>query len=113
MNYQFELYDITPLIHIFDSTIYVSKNTNIDGRFTNENNESIVLNTKIDTVQFGKINFYDNEININATNIRDQEKVLALGYISSEKQVYANSTETDKMVLKLFGTEHTWTYAKT
>jgi len=100
MNYQFELYDITPLIHIFDSTIYVSKNTNIDGRFTNENNESIVLNTKIDTVQFGKINFYDNEININATNIRDQEKVLALGYISSEKQVYANSTETDKMVFE-------------
>lgn len=100
MNYQLELYDITPLIHIFDSTIYVSKNTNIDGRFTNENSESIVLNSKVDTVKLGKINFYDNEININASNIRDPESVLALGYISSEKQVYANSTETDKLVFE-------------
>lgn len=100
MNYQLQMYDISPLIHIFDSTIYISKNTTIDGRFTNQNSESLVLNTKVDTIQLGKINFYDNEININATDIRDQQKVLALGYVSSEKQIYANSSETDKLVFE-------------
>lgn len=100
LTYNLELYDVSPLINIFDSTIYVSKNTSLNGRFNNERGQALVLDTKVDTIRLGNINFYDNNININATDIRDQDKVLALGYVSSEKQVYANSSETDKLVFE-------------
>ncbi len=100
MNYSLSLYDISPVINLFDSTIYVSKNTQMDGRFNNRQGESLVLNTDVDTIRLGNVNFYDNNININATDIRSQERVLALGYLSSEKQVYANSSETDKLVFE-------------
>ena len=100
MTYNLDLYDVSPLINLFDSTIYVSKNTEINGRFNNEQGETLVLDSRVDTVRLGSISFYNNDINLNATDIRDQGKVLALGYISSEKQVYSNSSETDKMVFE-------------
>lgn len=100
LNYILDLHDITPLIHIFDSTITVSKNTKIEGRFDNSNGESLVLSTDIDSIQLGSLYLLNNSININASNIRDKEKVLTLGYLYSQKQIYANTSETDTLIFE-------------
>ncbi|HEY9117038.1 MAG TPA: translocation/assembly module TamB domain-containing protein, partial [Roseivirga sp.] len=100
LNYSLDLYDITPLIHLFDSTITVSKNTKVEGRFDNANGQSLQLNAEIDTVQLGQFYLLRNDININASNIRDQEKVLTLGYLYSQKQIYANTSETDTLIFE-------------
>ncbi len=100
MNYLLDLHDISPLIQIFDSTIHVSKHTKIQGRFDNSNGESLILNSDIDTVQLGNLFLLNNAVNINASNIRDQNKVLTLGYLYSQKQIYANTSETDTLIFE-------------
>ncbi len=100
MNYRLNLKDVSPIINLFDSTIYISKNTQINGRFNNESGESILLESKIDTIQLGKLNLFNNQLNLNADRIRDRQNVLALGYLSSEKQIYGNLSETEKLVFE-------------
>ncbi|WP_286757364.1 translocation/assembly module TamB domain-containing protein [Roseivirga sp. UBA838] len=100
LNYSVDLHNISPLIQLFDSTIYVAKNTKIEGRFDNRQGQSLVLSSQVDTVQFGKIYMLENDLYINTKDIRDPEKVFAQGYLSSEKQIFSNSSETNKLVLE-------------
>ena len=100
ITYSAELPDINPIIQLFDSAIYVGKNALLHGRFNNSNTEDFQLNAKIDSLIYSNISFLNNEIDINASSLRDPDKVLALGYLYSQKQIYANTSETDALTLE-------------
>tara|TARA_A100000171_G_scaffold8683_1_gene6432 strand:+ start:2217 stop:6773 length:4557 start_codon:yes stop_codon:yes gene_type:complete len=100
ITYSAELPNINPIIQLFDSAIYVGKNASLNGRFINSNTEDFQLNAKIDSLIYSNISFLNNEIDINASSLRDPDKVLALGYLYSEKQIYANTSETDALTLE-------------
>ncbi|WP_323756542.1 translocation/assembly module TamB domain-containing protein [Roseivirga sp.] len=100
ITYSAELPNINPIIQLFDSVIYIGKNASLHGRFNNSNTEDFQLNAKIDSLIYSNISFLENEIDINASSLRDPEKVLALGYLYSKKQIYANTSETDALTLE-------------
>ncbi len=100
INYKVELKNISPIINLFDTAIYVAKDGLIEGTFTNNGQQNLMLNTKVDTVTYANINFLNNEFDINANNLRDTSNVLTIGYLYSEKQVYANTSETDNLTLE-------------
>lgn len=100
IKYKVELKDISPIINLFDTAIYVAKDGLIEGTFTNNGQQNLMLNTKVDTVTYANINFLNNEFDINANNLRDTSSVLTIGYFYSEKQVYANTSETDNLTLE-------------
>lgn len=100
INYQVDLYNVSPIIHLFDTATYVGQNSQLQGRFTNDKQQTFTLNAKADTVRYAKINFLNNEIDINAEDLRDTAKVLTLGYLYSARQVYANTSETQSFTLE-------------
>lgn len=100
IKYKVELKDISPIINLFDTAIYVAKDGLIEGTFTNNGEQNLMLNTKVDTVTYANINFLNNEFDINANNLRDTANVLTIGYLYSEKQIYANTSETDNLTLE-------------
>ncbi len=97
LTYNIDLPDITPIIHLFDTAIYVSPNAQITGRFSSDSKEDFVLDAQIDSMRYANINFIGNEIYINAQNLRDSVDVLTQGYLYSKKQVYANTSETESL----------------
>ncbi len=100
ITYSAQLPNINPIIQLFDTAIYVGKNASLNGRFNNSNTEDFQLNAKIDSLIYSNISFLNNEIDVNASSLRDPDKVMALGYLYSQKQIYANTSETDALTLE-------------
>lgn len=98
IKFNAQLPNITPLINLFDTAIYVAPNASFSGTFTNSGEENFSLNALTDTLQYANITFINNEFNLNANDMRDSIQVLTLGYLYSEKQIYANTSETESLV---------------
>ncbi|MBO3698488.1 translocation/assembly module TamB domain-containing protein [Roseivirga sp. E12] len=95
--YRADLRDISPILQLFDTSLYVSEHSNVQGRFTNEQNTNLSVSANSDTVKWANIWFYKNTIAINSTDLRDASKVYTGGYLSSERQRYANTAETQSL----------------
>jgi translocation-and-assembly-module (TAM) inner membrane subunit TamB-like protein len=100
MKFNAQLQNISPLIHLFDTAIHVAPNSIFGGTFTNTDKENFSLNAKTDTLRYANIIFINNEFDINANDMRDSIKVLTLGYLYSEKQIYANTSETESLTIE-------------
>ncbi|PIQ48972.1 MAG: hypothetical protein COW03_07390 [Cytophagales bacterium CG12_big_fil_rev_8_21_14_0_65_40_12] len=100
IRYTAELPNISPIIQLFDSSIYIGKNALLQGRFTNNLTEDFGMNVVVDTLKYANVSFLGNEIDINANSLRDPKKVLALAYINSQKQIYANTSETNALTFE-------------
>jgi len=97
LRFTAKLPDISPLVHLFDTAIQVAPNATLSGNFTNNTKQSFSINVKTDTLKYANILFINNELDINANDMRDSIKVLTLGYLYSEKQIYANTSETQAL----------------
>lgn len=100
INYKVELKEMTPIINLFDTAIYVAKDGLLTGEFTNNGQQNFTLNAKVDTVKYANINFINNEFDIDANNLRDTSDILTLGYLFSEKQIYANTSQTKELTVE-------------
>jgi len=100
IDYKLELYDVSPIINLFDTAIYVARDGKLAGNFINNGQQTFTLNAKLDTVKYANIRFIDNEIDIDAANLRDTSSVLTLGYVHSEQQLYANTSETQSLTVE-------------
>ncbi|OEK05315.1 translocation/assembly module TamB domain-containing protein [Roseivirga misakiensis] len=99
IRYDISLDNISPVLQLFDTSIYVSRNALIQGRFTNDLIENFTLNAEADSVKWANIRFFSNSININSNNLKDLNNVLTLGQIQSKQQQYANTAETEELDL--------------
>lgn len=97
IGYRMSLDDISPILQLFDTSIYVAKQSSLQGRFTNEQNTDLSVSAESDTIKWANIWFYKNIIAINSKDLRDASKVFTSGYLSSENQRYANTAETEKL----------------
>lgn len=100
IQYQLDLYNVSPVINLFDTTIYIAKDSRLLGSFSNNGQQNLTLNAKLDTVRYANIDFLGNEIDINADNLRDTSAVFMRGHIDSERQRYANASETESLKLE-------------
>lgn len=97
--YRADLRDISPILQLFDTSLYVSQYSNVQGRFTNEQNTNLSVSANADTVKWANIWFYENIIAINSEDLRNASDVFTQGYLSSERQRYANTSETKDLTL--------------
>ncbi|OEK01740.1 hypothetical protein BFP97_09525 [Roseivirga sp. 4D4] len=99
IGYRMDLKNISPILQLFDTSLYISQQAKIQGRFTNERNTNLNLSANADTIKWANIWFYNNTIAVNSEDLRDASKVFTIGYLNSEKQRYANTSETDSLQL--------------
>lgn len=99
IGYRMDLLDISPVLQLFDTSLYVSKGSSLQGRFTNEQNTDLSLSAGADTIKWANIWFYENTIALNSKDLRNASKVFTSGYLSSESQRYANTSETKNLTL--------------
>jgi hypothetical protein len=84
VDFNFDLKDVNPIIHLFDPYIFISPNTLVEGNFINGYTSIFALNSQIDFLRIGTNSFRNNLIDINASKIADSTDILASAYISSE-----------------------------
>lgn len=97
IKYEIALDNISPVLQLFDTSLYVSKNSLIQGQFNNAETENFYLNAEADTVKWANIRFFTNSVNINANDLTDLNNVFTLGAIASKNQRYANTAETQAL----------------
>lgn len=92
-----KLNNINPLLKLSKTGISLSRNTTIEGKFSNGITSSLQAFTQIDTVSyFGKY-FYTNELEFSGSKIRDSTTALVMFNIQSEKQKITNVFKTKNM----------------
>lgn len=99
ISYRVNLDDISPVLQLFDTSIYVAKQSSLQGRFTNEQNTELSLSAVSDTIKWANFWLYENIIALNSKDLRSASKVFTSGFMSSERQRYANTSETKDFTL--------------
>ncbi|UCS95380.1 translocation/assembly module TamB [Echinicola marina] len=81
------LFDINPIINLYEPSLYISKNTLVEGAFY-QTAENTIFNfySGIDTIQYDNKIFLENDLDFNTSKIRNSREVLAACYINSKEQ---------------------------
>ncbi|MBC8111077.1 MAG: hypothetical protein H7Y04_08470, partial [Verrucomicrobia bacterium] len=97
IEYEAKLTDINPLFALFYPSLYLSKNTEIEGSLTFGKNAIFSMNSHIDTLFYGDYKFFDADIDLNTSKISGKDTVLGHFYVSSAKQILGKAARTEKM----------------
>ncbi|MES2733533.1 MAG: translocation/assembly module TamB domain-containing protein [Bacteroidota bacterium] len=103
IDYQFQFKNINPVVALFDPALYVSRNTRLEGRFTNGATSIFSFNSQVDTLLYKNYQFYSSTIDVSTSKLADSANVLASVFISSDKQKLGGFAPTEKI-----GIEGVW-----
>ncbi|XOV93677.1 MAG: translocation/assembly module TamB domain-containing protein [Bacteroidota bacterium] len=103
VNMTLEYKDLNPYINFLTEDLVLSKNGLVEGTYYQRKNATLFLYTKIDSVKFRGVTYYDNTIDINASKDMDSLGVIANIYLNSERQQWIQIPETKNMSI-----EATW-----
>ncbi|WP_137402431.1 translocation/assembly module TamB domain-containing protein [Echinicola rosea] len=81
------LHDINPILQLFEPSLYISKNTSVEGAFY-QTSENTIFNfyAGIDTIRYHDKLFLQNDLDFNTAKIKNSREVLAACYINSKEQ---------------------------
>ncbi|MBD8487871.1 translocation/assembly module TamB [Echinicola sp. CAU 1574] len=87
LDINMSLNDINPIVQLFVPSLYISKNTSVEGAFY-QTVENTIFNfySGIDTIQYDSKIFLENDLDFNTSKIRNSREVLAAFYINSKEQ---------------------------
>lgn len=94
------LHDFNPLAKLAGIRAKVSRDTKIEGSFSNGLTSIFRAYTFIDTLQLADHLFFSNEIEFNGSKIRDSTTALASVTINSATQTLAKSMKTKNLLLE-------------
>ncbi len=101
------LRDINPLIKVAGINLQLSKNTKVEGRFSNGLTSIFSTYSTIDSVTYNDKLFTQNIIEFNGSKIRDSTNILAMFTVLSEQQHLSKNFNTkDLMVEAIWNTDH-------
>ncbi len=94
LKYNIDLQHMDPLMELINKDVFIEPNTNIEGTFTK--GESIVFNlfSSIGEMNYKGTSLFNTDIELMASKLADSTKVLATGFLMSEKQVLPGGFET-------------------
>lgn len=106
-NFNIILRDINPIIKVVGIPGQISKNTRIEGKFSNGYTSILNAYSTIDSITYeGKL-FTQNVIEFNGSKIRDSTNILAMLNInSSQQQLSKNFNTKDLFVEAIWNTDH-------
>ncbi len=93
-----KLNDINPLITLANLKFKLSKNTIIKGNFSNGRTTMFKAYTDVDSISLENKLFIGNEIEFNASKIRDSTNVLAMLSINSKSQELTKNFRTKNLL---------------
>jgi hypothetical protein len=102
-DFDVEIHDIRPLARLFNTELSVSRDSKIQGKFTSGYTSIMQVFTDIDSLEYNKSLFINNNIEVTASKIADSTSVLAMAFVNSERQVI-----TSKLTTKNLVTEAIW-----
>ncbi len=100
ITYNFDLTDVSPLVHLLEPSFYASKNINLSGEFINGENTIFNIFTEFDSLFFKNNWFFDNTLDFNTAKVRNTSNILAMGFVESKKQKISNSIDTDNLFVE-------------
>lgn len=97
IDFEIELFNVNPLLNLFDPLLYLSKNTKIKGIFNSSNVTTLDLKLETDTLTYDHNLLVNNELSINSiTNYQSKKLEVKLG-ISSKKQILRSGSSLDSL----------------
>ncbi len=97
--------DANPLIALFDTKLFLAKNTLIDGKFGVGKTTLLDISTsrKIDSVFYGNNKLYDIDIDINTSKLADKPEILAESSITSSRQKLGGISTKNLLATAVWG----------
>ncbi len=106
-NFNIILRDINPIIKVAGIKGQVSKNTRVEGKFSNGYTSILSAYSTIDSIQYDGKLFTQNTIEFNGSKVRDSTNILAMLNINSTQQKLAtNFTTKDLFIEAIWNTDH-------
>ncbi|MDL5049362.1 hypothetical protein QQ054_25440 [Oscillatoria amoena NRMC-F 0135] len=99
-DFAISLKNISPVMELSDIPLYISHNTQIEGRFSIGSTANIQAFSRFDTLSYGTETFYRNLIELSASKVSDSARTLAVAYIQSAKQKFTNDLESENLALE-------------
>ncbi len=97
-NFNVILRDINPLIKVAGINANLSKNTRIEGKFTNGFTSIFNAYSNIDSIWYDQKLFINNVIEFNGAKVRDSTHILAMFTVFSEAQKLSKNFNTKNLV---------------
>ena len=89
--------DADPILQLFTDDLAVGNNTEISGTFNHGPTTIVKVSSHLDTLLVGNNMFYNNLFELNTSKLSDSTNVLAMLFVSSEKQVISERTSFDDL----------------
>ncbi|MGB4974049.1 MAG: translocation/assembly module TamB domain-containing protein, partial [Cyclobacteriaceae bacterium] len=106
-NFNIILKDINPIIKVAGLGSQVSKNTRVEGKFSNGYTSILSAYSTIDSVTYNGKLFTQNTIEFNGSKVRDSTNILAMLNINSAQQNLSKNFNTkDLFVEAIWNTDH-------
>ena len=95
-----KMYNINPIIHLTGLDVMVSRNIEVEGKFSNGLTSILHAYTSLDSIIYQGKTFLATEIEFTGSKIRDSTNVLAMLSILSEKQRLSKTFNTKNLLLE-------------
>ncbi|WP_181305418.1 translocation/assembly module TamB domain-containing protein [Rufibacter sp. XAAS-G3-1] len=94
------LRDVNPVLHAFAPDISISNFSTLEGTFRSGPTTMLTLISRIDTILYGKNEFYRNHIELTSSKLWNTPDVLANAIITSERQKLGNAGNTEQLYVE-------------
>lgn len=106
-NFNIILKDINPIIKVAGVNSQISKNTRIEGKFSNGYTSILNAYSTIDSITYAGKLFTQNTIEFNGSKVRDSTNILAMLNVSSEQQNLSKNFNTKNLFAEaIWNTDH-------
>ncbi|WP_245652359.1 translocation/assembly module TamB domain-containing protein [Rufibacter tibetensis] len=100
VDLEVNLRHINPVLHAFVPNLSISDFSRMEGTFRNGPTAQLSLISKIDTILYGKNEFYQNNLEISSSKLWNNPDVLANAIITSERQKLGNAGDTEQLYVE-------------
>lgn len=94
------IHDINPILHTLDVDLQLSRETQVQGEFSNNATSNFHFYANPDSVISNGQTFLDNEIEFNGSKVRDSTQVLAQVTVNSRRQILNKVVSTKDLFLE-------------
>ncbi len=91
---------INPVLHAFLPNVSISDFSTMKGTFRNGPTTMLTLVSQIDTIFYGKNEFYGNNLEVTSSKLWNSPDVLANTLITSERQKLGSAGDTEKLYVE-------------
>jgi len=95
-----KLHNINPILNLSGIALKVSRNVEVEGKFSNGLTSILQAYTHLDSITYDGKNFLATEIEFTGSKIRDSTNVLAMLSILSEKQRFSKTFNTKNLLVE-------------